>query len=338
MVGRALVFWIPRAVLKSSTQTRFAAVAVLSVAMSFDAMARMPRPEFGPIPPGWEAAGKWIKERSQPGDWLATCAAGILPYASGLPAIDMLGLSDLHIAHLTPEGIGSGVAGHEKVDPFYVLSRKPRFISTWLGGQGNAGRGLGGVFEFRAYYRLAAVVGPGREGEALLIDLDPATPIAEILELQKNGYNWGIWVRGEEGPREELMHYELKSQLVDPIPPSDDGVLLNAPKGHQQTHVLYGPYMGFVPGAYRWELDLELLEDDFSGELCRFEANRNLSDHTRVMIQNEPVLGEELRGGVRTVFAEFEVSSEDSKNNFSMGLFCHGLTGLKIHSLRVVRI
>ena len=44
----------------------------------------------------------------------------------------MLGLTDLHIAHLRVENMGSFVAGHEKRDPAYVLSREPSYIlATW---------------------------------------------------------------------------------------------------------------------------------------------------------------------------------------------------------------
>lgn len=52
---------------------------------------------------------------------LACADAGALPYYSGLITIDIMGLTDRHIAHLP---------GHhwEKTDPIYILSKRPNFI------------------------------------------------------------------------------------------------------------------------------------------------------------------------------------------------------------------
>jgi hypothetical protein len=40
----------------------------------------------------------------------------------------MLGITDEHIAHKQVATMGSGLAGHEKEDPSYVLGRKPGYI------------------------------------------------------------------------------------------------------------------------------------------------------------------------------------------------------------------
>ena len=45
-----------------------------------------------------------------------------------LPAIDMLGLNDLHIGHRQMPDMGSGPVGHEKYDVDYVLQRAPSYI------------------------------------------------------------------------------------------------------------------------------------------------------------------------------------------------------------------
>jgi arabinofuranosyltransferase len=71
--------------------------------------------------------GEWIAEHSEPGDWIATAASGLLPYVADRPSIDCLGLTDKHIAHLDVE-LGTGYPGHEKGDGAYILSREPRFI------------------------------------------------------------------------------------------------------------------------------------------------------------------------------------------------------------------
>jgi len=67
-------------------------------------------------------AGLWLRQNAAPGDLVAVNHAGALPFYSGLPTLDMVGLNDRHIARLP----GSR---HGKYDPAYVLSRKPRFVA-----------------------------------------------------------------------------------------------------------------------------------------------------------------------------------------------------------------
>ena len=72
--------------------------------------------------------GLWMKENLPANTLIATNTAGSIPYYSGLPTIDMLGMNDKHIAHKNVSGMGSGMAGHEKGDGAYVLSRQPDVI------------------------------------------------------------------------------------------------------------------------------------------------------------------------------------------------------------------
>lgn len=72
--------------------------------------------------------GLWLKENLPPTTLLATSTAGSIPYFSGFKTIDMLGLNDAHIAHRDMKEMGSGIAGHEKGDGAYVLSRNPDLI------------------------------------------------------------------------------------------------------------------------------------------------------------------------------------------------------------------
>ena len=62
------------------------------------------------------------------GDLLAIGTAGIIPYYTGLPTIDMWGLNDLHIAHKDSPWSGLGDAGHEKGDGKYVFEKRPELI------------------------------------------------------------------------------------------------------------------------------------------------------------------------------------------------------------------
>ncbi len=72
--------------------------------------------------------GRWLRQIAPPDAVLATNTAGSIPYYSGLRTIDMLGLADEHIAHRKMPSMGRGVAGHEKHDGAYVISRHPDYI------------------------------------------------------------------------------------------------------------------------------------------------------------------------------------------------------------------
>ena len=73
-------------------------------------------------------AGFFLKTEGRPDAVLAINTAGIIPYYSKLKTIDMLGLTDAHIASAAVENFGAGPAGHEKGDGGYVLQRRPDFI------------------------------------------------------------------------------------------------------------------------------------------------------------------------------------------------------------------
>jgi hypothetical protein len=72
--------------------------------------------------------GEWLASHLPPDALLATSNAGIIPYYAGLETIDMLGLTDRHIAHAPMSDMGRGKAGHEKGDGNYVFARRPDVI------------------------------------------------------------------------------------------------------------------------------------------------------------------------------------------------------------------
>ena len=76
----------------------------------------------------WSLAGRWLAAHVDPSTVLATDAVGALSYYSGLRIVDMLGVTDRHIAHLRIANMGHGTAAHEKRDFDYVLSRRPDLI------------------------------------------------------------------------------------------------------------------------------------------------------------------------------------------------------------------
>jgi arabinofuranosyltransferase len=80
----------------------------------------------------WGSAALWLREETPPNTKLAAFAAGAMAYFSDRYTIDMLGLNDVHIAHVQMPNMGSEVAGHEKQDPSYVLGLRPDYIlATW---------------------------------------------------------------------------------------------------------------------------------------------------------------------------------------------------------------
>lgn len=95
---------------------------------------------------------------------LAVDPSGSVPYFSRLPSLDMLGLSDRHIALNPPAEFGRGWLGHELGDGAYVLSQKPDlvlFCSPAGGGQPcfRSGLDLDRMPAFRSGYRLLHLEG-----------------------------------------------------------------------------------------------------------------------------------------------------------------------------------
>jgi len=94
---------------------------------------------------------------------LAVTAAGAVPYWSELPALDLFGLSDRHIARTRPPGWGEGMLGHEVGDAAYMLSRQPDLILFGTPGgrepTGLYGRELSSMPEFAANYDFCVFSG-----------------------------------------------------------------------------------------------------------------------------------------------------------------------------------
>jgi hypothetical protein len=77
----------------------------------------------------WREIGWWVADNGAPGASIAAEGAGAPAFYSRRTTIDMLGLTDRHIARVAVPDMGAGVAGHEKRDPDYVLFvRQPTYI------------------------------------------------------------------------------------------------------------------------------------------------------------------------------------------------------------------
>jgi hypothetical protein len=80
-------------------------------------------------------AGLWLHKHVPDDALIAVDAAGQIPYYAELPTIDMFGINDLYIAHLSLEELaelgktmGAGVPGHEKMDWDYVMNQEPDYV------------------------------------------------------------------------------------------------------------------------------------------------------------------------------------------------------------------
>jgi arabinofuranosyltransferase len=143
---------------------------------------------------GWAKMGHWIAANTASDATLATDAAGLIPFYSGRYAIDMFGLTDLHIAHLDVPITEQSIVAHEKFDPHYILQRRPDYVvSTWMDVHGNAiSTGLASVGQqFKEAYELIAVAkiknGPPPDGRWVVVT-SVYTP-----ELHQQGYVTGLF-------------------------------------------------------------------------------------------------------------------------------------------------
>jgi len=73
--------------------------------------------------------GQWFGKNAHPDDLMTVGGAGVIPYYSGIPAYDVFGLVDAHIAHDQHMSV-SNRPGHEKWgSDAYMLSRNPTLIT-----------------------------------------------------------------------------------------------------------------------------------------------------------------------------------------------------------------
>ncbi len=79
--------------------------------------------------------GWWMADHAGPDESIAVSGAGAIAYYGQRTTIDMLGLTEHHIARVVMPNMGTGHPGHEKHDPAYVLNeRRPTYIpDLWQG-------------------------------------------------------------------------------------------------------------------------------------------------------------------------------------------------------------
>jgi len=141
------------------------APAAVAVHLAASLLTGQPYRAFGADRDGVAGAraGEWLKTRFPPGTWVAVNPAGSLPYFSGLPAIDMLGLNDAAIARRPVFQDSSDWiwAGHRRGWGAYVLSRRPTVI-LFSGGAGSHHPYYLGDYELADDYRFRFFYRPNR--------------------------------------------------------------------------------------------------------------------------------------------------------------------------------
>lgn len=95
----------------------------------------------------WRELGWWLHDHAAPDESVAALGAGAIAYYSDRTVIDLLGLTDRHIARVAGAEMGRGTAGHEKRDPAYVLNeRRPTYIPRMWDGYFGGERVLEGSY------------------------------------------------------------------------------------------------------------------------------------------------------------------------------------------------
>ncbi len=140
----------------------------------------------------WTELGRWLRAESPPEAVVAVGAVGRIPFYSQRPTIDMLGLTDAHIAHLAMP-LGKGMAGHEKFDMGYVLGRRPDYlVFVLLDPRGRPTlaqwKQYGGAIE--AAYEMVALVKASEQPGPWVLETSSWTP-----ELGQRGYQAAVYRR-----------------------------------------------------------------------------------------------------------------------------------------------
>ena len=173
----------------------FAIAFGVSVTASFSNANMIPRVQlWHEEVEGLCAIGSWFNRTLPRETLVAVYANGALSYCSQLPTIDLLGLTDEHIAWFG-QRLREGVPGHIARDYAYVASRRPAIIAFLGGGQGfepaPSHRSSYAEIELRPYYELVSFRFPKSKnplGEYvnLLLLKSEAKRIAGLLAADSN--------------------------------------------------------------------------------------------------------------------------------------------------------
>ncbi len=75
----------------------------------------------------WRLIGQGLHENLPPGRSIALSAVGVIPYEAGLPTLDLLGLTNAHIARRPPD-TAIPISAHRKHDDAFALQSAPDYF------------------------------------------------------------------------------------------------------------------------------------------------------------------------------------------------------------------
>jgi hypothetical protein len=194
---RFLLLLVPLAAAVVAGLPRPAAAAALVALLQLLPLAADRRFRYDPSSPHydrWLALGDVLARPEHRGAVLATDAAGKMPYVSGLPTIDMLGLTDAHIARRPAAGFR---VGHNKSDVDYVLGRRPDLVATWTTPELDLRWGLERARWEAAGYRPRYLAFARRRpppGEPTVVDLRREGPAAAEGRIRR-GWSYAVLER-----------------------------------------------------------------------------------------------------------------------------------------------
>ena len=112
-----------------------AAIGVVALVAALEFGTSWSNPKILPFIERWSSMidglhdiGLWFRDSLPPGTLIATHPNGALSYYSELPVIDMLGLTDRHIAIEGKKRTTHAIAGHVSFDYDYVAQREPLLV------------------------------------------------------------------------------------------------------------------------------------------------------------------------------------------------------------------
>ncbi len=144
--------------------------------------------------------GEHLAKTRDPSTLVAVVAAGAIPYFSGLPTLDLLGLNDHHIARQQPFPYASTYTGHAKWDSSYVLSREPDLVVVNRGYL-PAGRDHSEAIE-RARRDPKSVASDGMEQELFSLLLESRRYLLRVLDLEDGSHFFAFERIGARSRRE----------------------------------------------------------------------------------------------------------------------------------------
>jgi len=198
LAGRGLARLAPAAGARRERPARLLAAAAAALVVAASLAATVPAQRRAVAAEGtwvrfWSDVGSALRAAVPPGTRIALCPVGALPYHSGLPVVDMLGLTDRHIARVAADR-SYVYPGHQRHDGAYVLARRPELVLLANGPRVAAPgdrfpwylvrayeRDLSRSDRFRRDYRLAHLRLPSGDYVQLFVRRDAAGRIPALL-------------------------------------------------------------------------------------------------------------------------------------------------------------